>query len=509
MERAMSDPVLVAEGGGVGRITLNRPEVMNAISVELGEALDGALAHLGARARVIVIRGAGGNFCVGGDFRQLERLRADGGDAVAQLFDNFRRACARIGEIPVPVVAAVEGYAMAGGFELMQASDIAVVAAEAKLADNSCRGWWDASARSDISSPATGSRAPRLSRGGWPTVPSRRPSSSPSSTGSRRSSRPSTRMRCGESSASSSMALTYRWNGASRWSATPCWSISARMPPERASTRSRPGERADMTDDSILLEVDEDGVAQLRLNRPETSNGMDVPFLRAFYDAIMRCHGDSRVRAVILSGAGANFCAGGDVKVFASKGEDLPDYLREATSWLQISAAALTRLSAPVIAAVHGFAAGGGGFGLVCACDLVFAAESAKFLTGATRVGMAPDAGTTVTLSRLVGLRKTMELLLLNPTLTAAEALDLGIVTRVVPDDALQDETLGVARRLAAGAPRANAETKRMVWEGIGRSLEEGLPDEGRTVSALSGTADAREGLAAVIERRTPSFTGQ
>jgi len=136
MERAMSDPVLVAEGGGVGRITLNRPEVMNAISVELAEALDGALAHLGARARVIVIRGAGGNFCVGGDFRQLERLRADGGDAVAPLFDNFRRACARIREIPVPVVAAVEGYAMAGGFELMQASDIAVVAAEAKLADN-------------------------------------------------------------------------------------------------------------------------------------------------------------------------------------------------------------------------------------------------------------------------------------------------------------------------------------------------------------------------------------
>ena len=264
-----------------------------------------------------------------------------------------------------------------------------------------------------------------------------------------------------------------------------------------------------MTDDSILLEVDEDGVAQLRLNRPKTSNGMDVPFLRAFYDAVMRCHGDPRVRAVILSGAGPNFCAGGDVKVFASKGEDLPEYLREATSWLQISAAALTRLSAPVIAAVHGFAAGGGGFGLVCACDLVFAAESAKFLTGATRVGMAPDAGTTVTLSRLVGLRKTMELLLLNPTLSAAEALDLGIVTRVVPDDALLDEALSIARRLAAGAPRANAETKRMVWEGIGRSLAEGLPDEGRTVSALSGTADAREGLAAVIERRTPRFTGQ
>src|SRR4051794_33748526 len=115
----------------------------------------------------------------------------------------------------------------------------------------------------------------------------------------------------------------------------------------------------------VLVRV-EDGVARLTLNRPEASNGMDVPFLRALYDAIMAAHGEPKVRAVLLTGNGRNFCAGGDVKTFASKGEALPDYLREATSWLQISMSALTRLSAPVVAAVHGFAAGGGGFGLVC-----------------------------------------------------------------------------------------------------------------------------------------------
>ena len=143
------------------------------------------------------------------------------------------------------------------------------------------------------------------------------------------------------------------------------------------------------------------------------------------------------------------------------------------------------------------------------AADLVVAAESAKFLPGATRVGMAPDAGTTVTLQRIVGVRRAMEILLTNPTLTAAQASELGIVTRVVPDSELVAEADALARELAAGAPLALAETRRLVWDGVGRSVEDCLPDEARTVSALSGTADAREGLDAVIQRRAPRFEGR
>lgn len=264
-----------------------------------------------------------------------------------------------------------------------------------------------------------------------------------------------------------------------------------------------------IADGPVLLSLDDQGVARLTFNRPDASNGMDVPLLRALYDAVMRCHGEPRVRVVLLNGNGPNFCAGGDVRTFASKGEQLPDYLREATAWLQISASALMRLGPPVIAAVHGFAAGGGGFGLVCAADIVIAAESARFLPGATRVGMAPDAGTTVTLPRLVGLRRAMEILLMNPTLTAEDARELGVVTRVVPDEELDARSAALARELASGASLALAETKRLLWEGVGRSVEACLPDEARTVSALSGTADAREGLAAVIERRQPTFTGR
>ncbi|MFF7647165.1 enoyl-CoA hydratase-related protein [Streptomyces canus] len=259
----------------------------------------------------------------------------------------------------------------------------------------------------------------------------------------------------------------------------------------------------------VLFDLDTDGVATIRLNRPAAANGVTTELLQALHGVVLRCHGDPRVRAVILSGEGPNFCAGGDVRVFASKGEALPDYLREATAWLQLSAAALIQLRAPVIAAVHGFAAGGAGFGLVCAADFVVATESARFMSGAVRVGMAPDAGVSVTLTQLVGLRKAMEILLTNPTLTAAQALQAGLLTKVVPDDRLQDETRTLARTLAACAPQAIAATKRLLWNGVGAALEARLSEEARTVSELSGTADAREGLAAVIERRAPKFTGR
>ncbi|HVS42484.1 MAG TPA: enoyl-CoA hydratase-related protein [Candidatus Dormibacteraeota bacterium] len=258
----------------------------------------------------------------------------------------------------------------------------------------------------------------------------------------------------------------------------------------------------------VLLDLD-GAVARLRLNRPEASNGLDVSLLRALHDAVLACHADPRVRAVLLSGEGKHFCAGGDVRTFASKGERLPEYLREATAWLQASAAALMRLDAPVVAMVHGYAAGGGGFGLVCASDIVVAAESARFLLGATRVGMAPDAGVSVTLSRLVGHRRAMEIALTNATLTATEALGIGLITRVVPDAELEAASLALARDLAAGATRALGATKRLLWEGLGATVEARLADEARTVSELSGTEDAREGLAAVIERRPPVFRGR
>jgi len=130
--------VLRAVDSGVGRITLNRPDRMNAITVGLATELGNAITELSAdpAVNVIVIRGAGGNFSAGGDFDEVERLRAEGGSALAALFTKFRAACGAIAAVDVPVIAAVQGVAAAGGFELMQACDIVLVSTDARIADS-------------------------------------------------------------------------------------------------------------------------------------------------------------------------------------------------------------------------------------------------------------------------------------------------------------------------------------------------------------------------------------
>ncbi|VTU45573.1 4-chlorobenzoyl coenzyme A dehalogenase (plasmid) [Variovorax sp. SRS16] len=270
-----------------------------------------------------------------------------------------------------------------------------------------------------------------------------------------------------------------------------------------------PAPQALVSEGAVLLDLHADGVAHIRLNRPDAANGLDLELLQALHAVTVQVHGDGRVRAVLITGEGKNFCAGGDVHAFLSKGEALPDYIRTTTAYLQMVAQLLMRLNAPVVSAVHGYAAGGGGMGLVCSSDLVLAGVSAKFLTGATRVAMVPDAGVSVTLTQLVGFRKAMELLLLNPVIDAATALSMGLISRVVPDDRLVEEAMGLARQLAAGAPAALANTKRLLWNGIGQGVDACMPEENAAQARLSGMADALEGLSAVIEKRRPVFKGR
>jgi 2-(1,2-epoxy-1,2-dihydrophenyl)acetyl-CoA isomerase len=258
----------------------------------------------------------------------------------------------------------------------------------------------------------------------------------------------------------------------------------------------------------VLLDLEGDGVARLRLNRPEAANAMNLALLEVLYGALLLCDTNPRVRAILITGEGRNFCAGGDVRAFAAQGENLPNHVREVTVWLNNSISLLTQLTAPVVVAVHGVAAGGGGFGLVCAADLVIASESARFIGPGTRIGMTPDAGTTVTLPALVGFRKAMEIVLTNPTLTAAEALSIGLLNRVVADDVLPVEALSLARQLAAGPREAIAATKRLLWEGIGCSVDARLAAESVTIARVAASPDVREGLASVAERRDPRFAG-
>ena len=259
-----------------------------------------------------------------------------------------------------------------------------------------------------------------------------------------------------------------------------------------------------------LLTLHGDGVAHLRLNRPEAVQWAEHGHAADPARHVAACvHGDGRIRALLLTGEGRHFCAGGDVHVFRAQDKALPDYIRVATALLQGVAGMLMRLQVPVVAAVQGYAAGGGGMGLVCSADLVVAGEGTRFLAGATRVGMVPDAGVSVTLTQLVGLRKAMEILLLNPVISAAEALAMGLVNRVVPDDQIVPAAMALAQQLAQGAPAALAATKALLWDGLGRSVDNCMPEENRLQARLSGTADALEGLDAVIENRAPVFHGR
>jgi 2-(1,2-epoxy-1,2-dihydrophenyl)acetyl-CoA isomerase len=259
----------------------------------------------------------------------------------------------------------------------------------------------------------------------------------------------------------------------------------------------------------VRLTLDAHGIAELTLNTPDTANCLNNEMLMAMGDTLMICHGEPRLRVLILSGAGKNFCAGGDIKTFTAQGDNLPFYIRQATNYLQAVVNSIMRLQVPVIASVQGFAAGGGGFGFVCAADIVIAADTARFLAGATRVGMAPDAGMSVTLQNLVGFRQAMHILLTNPILTAAEAEALGILTQVVPAAELAEKTRAYAGLLAQGAPLALGQTKRLLWNGMGSRVETCLDDESRTVAALAGTRDSMEAMQAIIEKREPVFSGK
>lgn len=158
---------------------------------------------------------------------------------------------------------------------------------------------------------------------------------------------------------------------------------------------------------------------------------MNIELMQALYKAVMRCHREPNVRVVHLKGAGRNFCAGGDVREFASKGEALGDFLREAigpsadSDWRTDPSG-----SSSWFTEVQGHA-GGGGLGLVCASDIVIAGDGARFLAGATRVGMAPDGGASVILPKLVGFRRAAEIfLVLNRIVEAKEAEEIGLITR-------------------------------------------------------------------------------
>ncbi|HEX3094194.1 MAG TPA: enoyl-CoA hydratase-related protein [Candidatus Angelobacter sp.] len=259
-----------------------------------------------------------------------------------------------------------------------------------------------------------------------------------------------------------------------------------------------------MADSSILFDVREN-VAHVTLNRPQAGNALDLAMAKELAAVALECESNRHIRAVLLSGAGKSFCAGGDVKVFAAQ-QQLPHYLREITSYLHLAVSRFARLDAPMVAAVHGSATGGG-FSLAISCDLVLAAESATFLMAYSKIGMAPDGGSTYFLPRLVGLKRAMELALTNRVLSAAEARDWGIVTEVVAPDNLAARAEELARSLAQGPTGAFGSAKRLLHGGWSQTLETQMELESRAIAEAGGCADGQEGIRAFVEKRKAKFS--
>lgn len=248
-------------------------------------------------------------------------------------------------------------------------------------------------------------------------------------------------------------------------------------------------------------------VARLTINRPP-ANALDGVLARELRYAALRCDEDPGIRAVLLSGAGSTFCSGGDVKFFAESAEGLPSLLKELTTDFHAAVSRFTRMDAPVVAAVHGHAAGAG-MSLVCAADLVIAADTALFTLAYGRIGLTPDGSSTYFLPRLIGLRRTMELALTNRTLSATEALDWGIVTRVVPEAELLETAGALAASLASGPTLAIGGAKRLYHAAWNDTLESQMELEARTIADMARTADGKEGVAAFVAKRRPKFLGR
>ena len=249
-------------------------------------------------------------------------------------------------------------------------------------------------------------------------------------------------------------------------------------------------------------------VARITLNRPDVANSLNEVMARELMLAAIRCDEDPEIRAVLLTGAGKMFSAGGDLKTFSGFGAETGARLKEITTYFHAAISRFARMDAPLVIAVNGMAAGAG-MSLAASGDLVLAARGARFTMAYTAAGLAPDGSSTWFLPRLIGLRRAQELMLTNRMLIAEEALEWGLINRLTDDGALVDEAMTLAQDLANGATRAMGAVKKMLAESFTNPLETQMEIESRTIAAMAQTSDGREGIAAFVGKRKPSFYGR
>ncbi len=260
-----------------------------------------------------------------------------------------------------------------------------------------------------------------------------------------------------------------------------------------------------MNEQRLLVDI-EDGVGTITLNRPEAMNAFADGMRERLLETLESFADDSTVRCVVITGAGKAFCAGGDIVSMAVLQDDndtevVEDRMTRAARVIQT----MRGMRQPIIAAING-AAAGGGMNLALACDMRLASDRAIFAESFVKIGLVPDWGGFSLLPQLVGTAKAMELMMLGDRFDAAEALRLGLLNHVYSHNEFAREVTRFAQRLAAGPPETLARIKQGVYLGAQESLADGLAYEYRAQRQVFLSDDAREGMRAFVEKRTPEF---
>jgi enoyl-CoA hydratase/carnithine racemase len=259
-----------------------------------------------------------------------------------------------------------------------------------------------------------------------------------------------------------------------------------------------------MTYQTLIVETPATGVQLIRLNRPEALNALNSQLLEDLGQALDAAAGDAEVRCLVLTGSARAFAAGADIKEMSDK-----SYAQMMTlDFFTAAARKIEQFRKPIIAAVSGYALGGG-CELAMMCDFIIASDTAKFGQPEINLGVAPGIGGTQRLTRFVGKSKAMDMILTARMMDAAEAERSGLVSRVVPADTLLDEAIAAASKIAGHSPLAVAMNKELVEAAYETTLTTGVALERRLFHSLFAFEDQKEGMAAFIEKRKPDFKGR
>ncbi|MDA9872983.1 enoyl-CoA hydratase-related protein [Saprospiraceae bacterium] len=257
---------------------------------------------------------------------------------------------------------------------------------------------------------------------------------------------------------------------------------------------------------SVLITEIDNGVLYITLNRPDKYNSGTQEMAFAFHKALDKARDNDDVRAVYITGAGKAFCAGQDLgEIVDPNGPELPSIVKDHYN---PTVERIRNLNKPVVAAVNGVAAGAGA-NIALACDVVVASEGASFIQAFSKIGLIPDSGGTYTLPRLIGLQRASALMMLGDKVSAADALQMGMLYKVFPIDTFVEESKKIVHKLAKMPTKALGMTKILLNESIKNSLKQQLELEGRYQELASHTEDYKEGVDAFLEKRKPTFKGK